>query len=76
MLLLSTKYHYQLAIILSFPNPSHVFAKKKLKLVFFDGVFRYTGVPEFVDQTYSVFSLVINENNSVQKNGQSVVVFL
>jgi hypothetical protein len=34
------------------------------------------GVPELADQTYSAFSLVITESNSVEKKGQGITDFL
>jgi hypothetical protein len=34
------------------------------------------GVPELADQTYSAFSLVITESNSVKKKGQGIIDFL
>jgi hypothetical protein len=33
-------------------------------------------VPELADQTYSAFSLVITESNSVLKKGQGITDFL
>jgi hypothetical protein len=56
-------------------NIQHIFTlskehdKSKLKL-------KYTGVPELADQTYSAFSLVITESNSVLKKGQGITDFL
>jgi hypothetical protein len=63
--------------------------KKRISNVYVKGMFgylwraplkvdtdNYTGVPELADQTYSAFSLVITESNSVKKKGQGIIDFL